>query len=63
MGYIKEPQNIDLLVAPSVLSENAKRLIDAAISQYRKTGKTPTDAPPMIGKANNITKRNKLQSH
>jgi len=38
MGYVKEPNNIDLVVAPSVLTAENKRTIARAIAQYKKTG-------------------------
>jgi hypothetical protein len=44
MGYIREPKNVDLLVAPSVLTEDTKQKIEQAIAQYRKTGQKPADA-------------------
>lgn len=39
MGYIKEPKNVDLIVAPSVLTEEIKQSISLAIAHYKKTGK------------------------
>jgi hypothetical protein len=42
MGYITEPKYIDLLVAPAVLTDEAKHAISDAIAQYRKTGQIPT---------------------
>jgi len=41
MGYIREPKNIDLVVAPSVLTEDTKNNIRQAIAQYKKTGEKP----------------------
>ncbi|MDB5283927.1 MAG: hypothetical protein JWO06_3002 [Bacteroidota bacterium] len=38
MGYIREPKNIDLVVGPSVLTEDTKSKIEQAITQYKKTG-------------------------
>ncbi len=41
MGYIRESKNVDLVVAPSILTEEAKHAISDAIAQYKKTGKEP----------------------
>ena len=41
MGYIREPKNVDLVVAPSILTEATKKNIAQAIAQYHKTGKKP----------------------
>jgi hypothetical protein len=38
MGYIREPKNIDLVVGPSVLTEDTKNKIEQAIARYKKTG-------------------------
>ncbi len=40
MGYIKEPKNVDLVVSPSVLTDENKKKISDAIAEYHKTGKT-----------------------
>ena len=41
MKHIKEPQNIDLVVAPSVLTDAHRRAISNAITEYYKTGAVP----------------------
>ncbi|MFA6245466.1 MAG: hypothetical protein WC615_00905 [Mucilaginibacter sp.] len=41
MGYIREPKNVDLVVAPSVFTEATRQTIAQAIAQYKKTGQKP----------------------
>jgi hypothetical protein len=41
MGYIREPKNVDLVVGPSILTEDTKKHIAQAIAQYHKTGRKP----------------------
>jgi len=41
MGYISEPKNIDLVVGPSIFTEETKDRITQAIAQYKKTGQKP----------------------
>lgn len=41
MGYIKEPKGIDLVVAPSVLTEEDRKRISEIIAIYKRTGKKP----------------------
>lgn len=41
MGYIREPKNVDLMVAPSVFTEATRQTIAQAIAQYKKTGQKP----------------------
>lgn len=41
MGYIKEPKNVDLVVGPSILTEDTKKHIAQAIARYHKTGRKP----------------------
>ena len=41
MGYVREPKNVDLVVGPSILTEDTKNKIAQAIAQYRETGKKP----------------------
>jgi hypothetical protein len=50
MGYIEEPKNVDFVVGPSVLTEEAKNAISSAIAQFHKTGKTPVNI-------NSVTKK------
>jgi hypothetical protein len=42
MGLIKEPKGVDLVVGPSVLKENDRKLISEIIANYKLTGKLPT---------------------
>jgi hypothetical protein len=41
MGYIREPKNVDFVIAPSVLTVETKKAISQAITQYKQTGKAP----------------------
>jgi hypothetical protein len=41
MGYIKEPEGIDLVVGPSILTEQDKLMISNVIANYKQTGKKP----------------------
>jgi hypothetical protein len=45
MGYIEEPKDVDLVVAPSVLTDAIKNEIMQAIAQYKKTGHKPVERP------------------
>ncbi len=42
MGLIKEPKGVDLLVGPSVLTEQDKKIISEIITNYKLTGKLPS---------------------
>ncbi|MBS4027419.1 MAG: hypothetical protein KGZ58_02180 [Ignavibacteriales bacterium] len=42
MGLIREPKNIDLVVAPSILTNEDKQMISKIIADYKRTKKTPT---------------------
>ena len=39
MGYIKDPEGIDLVVGPSILTAQDKLMISEIIANYKKTGK------------------------
>ena len=41
MGLIKEPKGIDLVVAPSILTEHDQRIISDVIAAYKRLGKLP----------------------
>ena len=41
MGYIKEPKGVDLIIEPSVLTEQDKKIISEIIANYKRTGKMP----------------------
>jgi hypothetical protein len=41
MGYVKEPKDVDLVVGPSILTEDIKNRIAYAIEEYRRSGKKP----------------------
>ncbi len=45
MGYIKEPEGIDLNLSPMPLSDEDKILISKIIAEYRETGKIPKAQP------------------
>jgi len=59
MGYIKEPKNVDFVVAPTVLSEANKRAISDAIAFYRKTGQQPGNADVQIANSRKNTSQAK----
>jgi hypothetical protein len=59
MGYVKEPKNVDLVVGPSILTEDTKDNIARAIAQYRETGKKPDSVEIAIRKPVRRTKRAK----
>ena len=42
MGLIKEPKGVDLLVGPSVLTEQDRKMISELIANYKLTGKLPS---------------------
>jgi len=42
MGLIKEPKGVDLLVGPSVLTEQDRKMISEIIANYKLTGKLPS---------------------
>ena len=42
MGYIKEPKGIDLVVGPSELTEQDRKMISEIIANYKRTGRMPT---------------------
>lgn len=41
MAYIKEPNGIDLVVKPMVLSIEDRQLISSIIASYKETGEMP----------------------
>lgn len=41
MGYIKEPEGIDLNLSPMPLTDGDKKQISEIIAEYKKTGKVP----------------------
>ena len=41
MGYIKEPIDVDLVVAPIPLTSEDKAIISACIAAYKKKKRTP----------------------
>ena len=42
MGLIKEPNGVDLIVGPSVLTDDDRKMISQIIANYKRTGKLPT---------------------
>jgi hypothetical protein len=45
MGYIKEPDGIDLNISPMPYTEETRRVISAAIAEYKRTGIVPKSVP------------------
>ena len=41
MGHIKEPKGVDLIIEPSVLTEQDRKQISEIIANYKRTGKMP----------------------
>ena len=41
MGYIKEPKGVDLVIGPSVLTEQDRKMISEIIANYKRTGRMP----------------------
>ena len=41
MGYIKEPEGIDLNLSPIPLTDEDKKQISEIIAEYKNTGKIP----------------------
>jgi hypothetical protein len=56
MGLIKEPKGVDLVVGPSVLTEQDRKMISEIIANYKLTGKLPSK-----NKKNNSRSRNASQ--
>ena len=42
MGYIKEPKGVDLVIGPSVLTDQDRKMISEIIANYKRTGKLPS---------------------
>ena len=42
MGHIKEPTGVDLVIGPSILTEQDRKMISEIIANYKRTGKMPT---------------------
>jgi hypothetical protein len=45
MGYIKDPEGVDLIVGPSILTEQDKMMISEIIANYKKTGNKALNKP------------------
>ena len=45
MGLVREPKGVDLIVGPSTLTEHDRQLISEIISNYKRTGKLPSNKP------------------
>ncbi len=41
MGLIREPKGVDLIVGPSILTEQDRKAISEIITAYKRTGKVP----------------------
>jgi hypothetical protein len=49
MGYIKEPEGIDLIVAPSTLTAQDRQMISSIIANYKNTRTfTKVNTLPML---------------
>jgi hypothetical protein len=42
MGLVREPNGVDLIVGPSILTEKDKKFISVLIAEYKRTGKIPS---------------------
>ena len=42
MGYIKEPKGVDLVIGPSVLTDQDRKMISEIIANYKRTGNLPS---------------------
>ena len=42
MGFIKEPKGVDLVIEPSVLTDQDRKMISEIIANYKRTGKLPS---------------------
>jgi len=56
-GYIKEPDGIDLNIAPMDLSEEDRQVLSAVIAQYKRTKEVPASKPKTAKKARMSTSR------
>jgi hypothetical protein len=62
MGLIREPKGIDLVVGPSVLTEQDKQMISEIITNYKRTGKLPAKpAKTQLRKRRGISTKNKIK--
>jgi hypothetical protein len=41
MGYIKEPEGVDLNIGPMPLSDEDRQAVSDIIARYKKTGEVP----------------------
>jgi len=41
MGIIREPKGVDLVIGPSILTEQDRKVISEIIANYKRTGKMP----------------------
>ncbi|MBX7153392.1 MAG: hypothetical protein K1X91_00425 [Bacteriodetes bacterium] len=57
MGYIKEPNGVDLLVTPHELTEYDQQCIQQAITLYKKTKKVPKNIRVETEKSSHLGKR------
>ncbi len=61
MGLIKEPKGIDLIVGPSILTEQDRNMISAIIADYKRTGKMPVKSTgTRLGVRRNTAAKNKI---
>lgn len=62
MGFIKEPKGVDLIIGPSVLTEQDKKKISEIIANYKLSGKLPakTIRTAHSGQGTTKTKKKKV---
>ena len=60
MGLIREPKRVDLIVGPSLLKDEGKKMISEIIANYKKTGELPSKAKKKThrGHIRTINKKN-----
>ena len=60
MGFIKEPEGIDLVVGHSILTEKDREIISGIIANYRMSGNKPNRVlQTAIAKNNSVSTRRK----
>jgi len=57
--FVGEPKNVDLVVGPSILTDDTKNKIALAIAHYKETGKKPVSVKNAADSPAKRTKRPK----
>jgi hypothetical protein len=60
MGHIKVPKGVDLIIGPSVLSEQDRKMIVDIFAIYKRTGKMPYQRKSDIKKSTRTTKEKEI---